>query len=357
MEPKRVVSLPHPIVDEHGPGWVSSRSTAPIVGLTSGREALFVDTARAGVRVVLVTNPQARITFALYQLLTVLRGVWLTQDENGLLRHAVGGEIAQNLPIVTEPGYFPVKTVPTDELLGSIEARVDASELRPWLQFTVAVHHPARMETSLGGVAHSLVESITGTAPTAWGTSEPVTVPWDRARLTALARVRMPQDSRAYVKGADDGIRYSGSIRAFRSDIGVTEETRLIFALDDPSVTVIDRAADLCASLAEREQVLMATAWAMRGAPDATILPYWPTAPQPLAAVLGARAVRSMQLDTTQFELHHHARVTGNRRTPSLVLDFGADDVRWQRFAHALDGLGPENLAPYLSPPMVHNAS
>jgi hypothetical protein len=355
--PKRVVSLPHPIIDESGHDWVASRSTASVVGLTSGREALLVDCARAGVRLILVTQPGAKVTFALYQLLTALNGVWLTRESDGLLRHAVGGEVVDKLSRVMEPGYVPASPVAPEELLNSLSARVSPAELSPWLQFTVAVHHPARMETSLGGVAQSLVESVTGSAPVAWGTSEPVSIPWDRDRLTALARVRMPRDSRVFLNGGKDGVRYSGSMRIFRSDIGVTEETRLIFASDDASAPLMHNAAAYCERIAAREQVLIATAWAMRGAPDATILPYWPTTPQPVAAVLGARAVRSMDLDTEEFELGHHATVIGNRRTPALVVDFGGDDVRWQRFAQVVHTLGPENLAVFTRPPMVRHAS
>lgn len=357
MEPKRTVSLPHPIVDESGPGWVASYSSAPLVGLSSGREALFVDATRAGTRVVIVTAPTSRISFALYQLLTVLGGVWLTRDGAGVLRHAVGGEVVRSYASLVEPDYEPLSGETLDERLGGIAERVEPDDLRPWLQFTVAVHHPARAETSLGGAMQTLVESVTGEAPAAWGTSEPVTVPWDRSRLTALSRARMPQDSRVYVNGtAVNGtardIRYSGSIRSFRSDIGVTEETRIVFSFPGDA-SPIDSAADLCTRLAEREQVLMATAWSMRGGVDATIPPYWPTSPQPLAAVIGARAVRSMELDTGLWELEHNARVTGNRRTPSLVIDFGADDVRWRRFAGAFDTVGAETLAAVLTPPSL----
>lgn len=353
MKPNATVALPHPLVDASGPGWAASISTSKRAILSSGREALFVDAVKAGTRVIIVTASRGRISFPLYQLLSLVGGVWLTRDDIGQLRHAVSG--APVLDFEDALHNDPDRVEPE---LGPPALRTPIIATVPWLQFTVVVHHPARDETRLGGATENLVEAITGKPPTTWGTTEPTLVAWDRARLTALARVRMPRDSRVYVNGAGGGIRYSGSIRASRSEIGVAEETRLIFALPvKREQAVLDRTASLCARLAEYQQVLMATAWSMRGAPDATILPYWPTAPQPVAAVVGARAVRSLGITAEEFASRHDAQVVGNPRTPSLVFDFADEALRWSRFSAAFDDIGSAEIIAILTPPGIRHAS
>lgn len=366
LTPTETVVLPHPLVDASGPGWAASFSHAELTVLSSGREAFFVDAANYGTRTIIVTPAGGRITVALQQLISLVGGVWLTFDPPdlgaklpeisgsgfscGQLRHAVSGAPVASLEdaLVPAPGAVSILRSPRASTV-------------PWLQFTIAVHHPARAEISLGGAAEHLVEAITGSAPTAWGTIEPATVGWDRSRLTALARARMPRDSRVYLAGGDSarsgGRRFSGSIRATRTAIGLTEETRLVFALPENSELAITGAvSEVLADLAGYQQLLFGTAWVMRGAADASILPYWPTNPQPSAAVIGARAIRSLGLNNHTFAARHDARLVGNPRIPSLVVDFSDERTRFDRFARAFDDIGSAEIAAALTPPGVSRA-
>jgi hypothetical protein len=349
----RATTLPHPLADASGPGWIATVSTAPVVGLTSGRQALLTDATRAGVRVVVVTHDDARLSWALYQALRLVAGAWLVRDADGHLRHAIGGaRVASYDEALLDPLTDPVDraagvTAPADELALLPQPAVETT--RPWLQFSVAVHHTARAEALTGTTTEALVTAIAGVAPTVWGTSEPPATAWDRGRITALARARMPRDSRVHVAGsAPDGTVWTGTIRIARSETGLTEETRLLFAL--PEATGVDdatRASSALRSLSEQH---------LLGAADATITPYRPTTPQPLAAVVGARAVRRLGLDAASFAAEHGGTTTGNARTPSLVVPFGADATRWQRFAAALDAIGPGVVADALVPPAVRRA-
>jgi len=352
-----VVSLPHPLIDASGPGWAATHTRVPVVGLNSGRSALLTDATRANVRVLVVTPPTSRLTYPLFHLLRLLGGVWLTRDDEGRLRHAVSGQELPDYAAAVDPRAAlgsldePQESVEVDPEV--LPLRLPPERLSAWVQVTVAVHHPAREETLLGATAEALVDALAGTSPTAWGTGEPVTASWDRTGITGLARARVPLDTRVYLSGAGDR-PYSGFVRAARTDIGVTEETRLVVAVPDAvAAEGADVTGRLLSRLAERQQVLMATAWASRGAADATIAPYWPSLPQPLAAVVGARAVRSMELDLGRLETDHGATRVGNRRVPSLALTFGPEDVRWNRFAAALRAAGPAKLLGALHPPSL----
>ncbi|MET0590298.1 MAG: DUF6177 family protein [Naasia sp.] len=345
---RSVVSLPHPLVDSSGPGWAVHSTTAPIVSLSAGRSALLVDATRAGTRVVMVTPPASRMTFPLFHLLHRLGGAWLTRDADGVLRHAVGGGEVPDEAWAIDPRRRD-EADPVAEDLSALPGRLPADALRPWLQLSVVVGHRARLETRLGGTLSAITEELLGRFPTSWGGTEPATSRWDRDAITGLARSRMPEDFRVNVAGSADA-PFSAIVRAARADTGVTEETRLVVPRPPGTDSEHELVVDLFAKLADRSDVLMATAWTMRGPADATIAPYWPSTPQPLAAVIGARAVRAMGVTPETFSDELDALRVGNRRAPALVVGFGGDEVRWSRFRSAVRGIGPDALNEVLLP-------
>ncbi|ROS49464.1 DUF6177 family protein [Frigoribacterium sp. PhB24] len=367
------VKLLHPLLDTHGPGWVESRSSKPVVGVSSGLSALFVDCAEFGTRVALVTGPESRLTYSLFHLLDVLGGVWLTRASDGSLRRAVTLEPLRSPAHglgVTEDGY----PLPRDEAPSAV--RLDAGrsvdpDAVPWTQLAVVTHHRARAEARLGGTLERLVEALAPGTRTLWGTTEPATAIWDRDFFTAAARSRMPSETRFHVAGGDaSGPRYRGWVRVSRSDDGVVEETRIVVTgAVAPGVV-----ADALADVAGRQQVLLATAWSMSGRADATVSAHDRVAPQPVAAVIGARSVRGMHLDVEGLVRRVGGRVLGSSRTPSVLVSFdegpagdagagaGADDgaaaaARWQRFADAVDVVGADEILAAMTPPGVRRAS
>ncbi|MGY3262147.1 DUF6177 family protein [Frigoribacterium sp. 2355] len=371
------VSLLHPMLDTHGPGWVESRSSKPVVGVSSGLSALFVDCAGPGTRVALVTDPASRLTYSLFHLLDVLGGVWLTRASDGSLRRAVTLEPVRSPAHglgVTEDGY----PLPQDEAPSSVrldEGRTVDPDAVPWTQLAVVTHHRARAEARLGGTLERLVEALAPGTRTLWGTTEPATTVWDRDFFTAAARSRMPSETRFHVAGGDaSGPRYRGWVRIARSDDGVIEETRIVVTgAVAPGVV-----ADALADVAGRQQVLLATAWSMSGRADGTVSAHDRVAPQPLAAVVGARSVRGMQLDVEGLVRRVGGRVLGSSRTPSVLVSFdegpagdaevgagagaGAVDgaaaaARWHRFADAVEVVGADEILAAMTPPGVHRAS
>lgn len=361
MAPRGVVALPHPLVDASGAGWVATESTAPVVGLTSGREALLVDATRAGTRVVLVTAADARITVPLYQALRSLAGAWVVRAADGL-RHGVGGALLARVedalahPLDDPAEIARAASAPDDDLVSAV--REQQAPPVPWLQWNVVVHHAARAEALLGATTEALVAPLADPTTTVWGTAEPESVAWDRPRLTALARARSPRDTRLLVAGGgQEAVAWSGTVRVARSDTGIVEETRLVAALPGRGGEVdAERASSALVRLAGRQQVLFATAWSSVGAADATITPFRPTAPEPVAAVVGARAVRSLPVDAVRFADEQGGVLVGPPRTPSLVVAFGADETRWRRFGEALGALGADAVRDALVPEGVRRA-
>ena len=339
------VGYPHPLIDESGAGWATTVSRAPTVGLNSGRSAFLVDCIDALVRPIFVTDPQSRLTVALFQAVQLARGAWITRDHDGALRDGGTGASVPSFASLVDGSFTAAEIEYGLARMGSANDSGDTA----WVQVSMSVHHPARDETTIGVGLERLANALSSDCELAWSSAEPVSVAWDRAAITGLARERMPRDTRLVVAGSSPH-PFSGTLRVSRSEIGVTEETRAIFSVDDEVALSSEIVERMLADIADRQQVLIATAWAMRGPADVTIPAFRPMIPQPVAAVIGARAVRSLQLDPQHWQATHGAIAVGNKRAPSLAVGFGSESDRWMRFASALQTIGDERLLSAMLP-------
>ena len=343
------VGFPHPLIDESGAWWATTVSRAPTVGLNSGRSAFFVDCIDAFVRPIVVTTPGARLTMPLFHALQLARGAWICRDSDGSLRDGGTGASVLSFASLVDGSLVGGEIEYGLARVGSADSGHTAWVDSAWVQVSMSVHHPARDETTIGVGLERLATALSPHCELAWSSAEPMSVAWDRTAITGLARERMPRDTRLVVAGSGPH-PFSGTLRISRSDIGVTEETRAIFAVDDDVALSSEIIWRMLADIADRQQVLIATAWAMRGPADVTIPAFRPMIPQPVAAVIGARAVRTLGLDADYWQSHHGATQVGNVRAPSLAVGFGAESDRWARFAMALQAIGDEGLTSAMLP-------
>ncbi len=340
-------STTHPLVDTVGDGFVASYSAASVLGLTEGRMGLLADAARQSQRVLIVTGPHARLSFALAQYLQQLGGQWLIQGEQGLRLAATGRQIEQ---LADAFDVLPASAEPRS-VVGRAGAAPTGGGAARWLQFTVSVNHTAREETLLGRTVGFLAEQIAGEQPSGWGANEPAGIHWNRENVTRFVRGRMPRETRLVLSG---GSRhpFSATMHVFRSAIGVTEETKILVALGTDRVqsdAVVDRVPAVLAQLSTTQQVLFGLAFEQHGWPDATFAPFPARPMSPLAAVIGARAVRELELGTDEVVARLGAKRTGSARAPSLVVPVGtgadADAAeRWRAFAQGIGTIGVPQL-------------
>lgn len=337
-------SVLHPLVDVVGDGFVASRSAAPVLGLTEGRMGLLVEAARASMRVLIVTPPHARLTLALTQYLQQLNGQWVVENADGALRMAATGRVISHLAAAFDTSAFDTSP---DVAQISADFAAPVSGGVPWLQFTVSVHHAARDETLLGRSIDIIAQQLGGEPPSGWGTHEPAGIHWNRENVTRFVRGRMPRDTRLFVSGGTD-VPFSATLHVFRSSIGVTEESKTLIALPGGRAAadaVIARVPEVLAEIAGSQQVLFAMAYEQHGAADATFSAVQAPPLTPLAAVVGARAIRDLAIDTAAFQESYGARRVGSPRVPSLVIPFDGDaPTRWERFAAGIGVIGVDGL-------------
>ncbi|GAA3871533.1 hypothetical protein GCM10022381_13290 [Leifsonia kafniensis] len=334
------VTVAHPLVDFVGDGFVATVSDSPVVGLTEGRMGLLVDAARQSTRVLLITPPESRLTLAMTHYLQLLQGQWVIRNADGALRVAANGRVLQRL----DDAWNDLDAAPIEVAADFAQPLVDAAT---WLQFTISTHHAARDETMLGRALEMISEEICGEAPTGWGVHEPAGIHWNRENLTRFVRGRMPRDTRLFATG---GAMHplSATLQVFRSAIGVTEETKILIALGSDravSEAVIARVPAVLAQIASTQQVLFGMAYEQSGAPDATFTAVQTSPPLPVASVIGARAIRDLNIDIDELERSFGAIRAGSRRVPSLVVPFGADpSQRWAQFAAGVGIVGAAQM-------------
>ena len=280
------VTLAHPLVDAVGPGFVVHETDAAVVECSSERTGLLLEARRAGVVVVLLTPGSSRLTAAMSAMLRRTASSWVVRD--GTRYRAAGSDVVAD-DVAT--AMLAPQTVTRSAATGPGSV--------PWVEALVSVHHHASDATTLGRTAELLLAGLAGVGPTAWGTVEPATLPWTVAEVTAYARRRAPRPTRLVAVAPTTGGVASAQLRVERSATGVTEETRLVLprpvAPDTPPTD--DDVAGVLADLAQRQRVLLGTAWRTSGHPDATVSAHQLPLPVPLGAVVGAAAVRDLGVD------------------------------------------------------------
>ncbi len=334
------MTVAHPLVDVVGAGFVVTVSESRVVGLTEGRLGLLVDAAKQSTRVLLITPPESRLTYAMTHYLQLLHGLWVIRNTDGALRVAATGRVLRRLDDAWDDRNVAVQAVAAD----FAQPLADAA---PWLQFTVSTHHAARDETMLGRALEIISEEMCGEAPTGWGVHEPAGIHWNREKITRFVRGRMPHDTRLFATGGGTH-PLSATLQVFRSSIGVTEETKVLIALRGTRAeadAVIGRVPAVLAQIASMQQVLFGVGFEQSGAPDATFTAVHTSPPLPVGAVIGARAIRELEIDIDALESEFGAIRTGSRRVPSLVVPFGTEPAeRWAQFAAGVGVVGAAEM-------------
>ena len=196
---------------------------------------------------------------------------------------------------------------------------------------------------------HHLFGGLGGATPERWGRFDPLTRPWSEGALTEELRREMPVARRRYVAGSGGAL---GSVSAARSPAGVLVQARGVVPIG-----AYERPADGAGLSLEAVPGVLPTLTelAERFTPNVALVSYVQTEEQfgsigqrvglrradvPVAALIGARAVRDRRIDVARVREEFGAVPVGSRRAPSLIVGFSELAPFWHRlraFAHDLD--------------------
>jgi len=337
-------NVAHPLADRVGQAtdgtrWVATETRSRIVHLSSARMNLLAIAARDDRRAVLISDELSSLTPAFSRIWRQSGGSWVVRQNDGGLRNGYGG---RRIDRIEQAWTEPLPRNVDDFSVGFL--RPSGADI---LQVTtiVGLRHPARQSTLLGEPLERLNDLVLGTAPLAWGATEPVGESWNRRRLTDTIQAEMPRQTAVVAAGP----HIAATIAAQRTRFGVEEMDHMVTGIGTPDQTglavVRARLADVLRRVAETGMPLVGIQLVRPGRHDLTVPPYLLPPPAPLTLFIGAPAVRGFGLDVAQMQERYDAEVVGRPRLPALLFDLGPVGFEsWQRLDRILGGLNPDLL-------------
>lgn len=333
---------PHPLVDRSSPEIVLTETRATVAYLSGGRADLLARCAEQGRRPVLVSDEVTRLTYPMREALLDARGAWVVRGIDGTLRDGLDGRRLDKVSEVfgTRPPQAPEDVAV--RFLRPVPTQVAQ------LVVSLSVRHRAADTTVLGAPAELLTTELTGAAPDGWGVHEPAGLAWDRPRLTATARQRMPRDT-TFVLASDGQRAVSGTLQVARTSHGLEETTQLLLGVGAPgspeAAGALARLPEVASLLTLQQMPLFGLVLGRQGRADLTVPSVLEPPPTPLGMLLGPPGVRELGLDVAEAAARVDARVVGRPRVPGLWIPLGGPDRDgWASLRTVVDWLGPERV-------------
>jgi hypothetical protein len=313
--------VPHPLADRIRDGYIHVESRSPVLFLGAAQADLLVQASEHGQRVVFVTDELTGLTAPFAQALQESDGVWVVRAHDRTLRDGITGRRLDSIASALDRGHIRA------------EGDVAVAFLRPETQaqveivITTSVRHRAEIETELGGAVELIARAMHGESPAAWDLLEPVDSPWDRAAMTALARQRMPRDTRFVARGTPER-PFIATVHVARTKNGLEETTRthtLVGEFDSTTAKdAVERVPGLLASLNDSGMPLISLAMARQRRGDQLQHPVLGLPPYPLALLIGPPGVRALDIDPERAVADWDAVVVGRPRIPGLLFPLGS---------------------------------
>lgn len=330
------MNIVHPLADEWTDEYAVYVAGTASVLLTDPLDSFLRWSVSEGLRPILVTGGDARLSPFVSLAMNRSGGFWAVRAADGVFDGLTGYRIA---------GFDELWA--GRELAGDRLPRFTASQPRPQavLGYDVFGHQRAVAETRVGELAGTLQRTLGGASLDVWGLTEPLLEPFAVDRVTETARRSMPTSDVMHARAADGSFC---DIAVGRTRRGILEHVTGGVGIGDyphrlsPLVETATRA--LMAVEAAHQPTIgfvsLAEVW-----PGVVQLPGVRRPEVPLAVLLGPRAVHDLSAQVDQLRARHDVLVLGRPRLPSLLVRFArTDQGSWaQLMAFAYD-LGIERV-------------
>lgn len=337
-----VESAQHPLIDGAGEDWVATETRDGVIALSVAMSDFLSRVSADRRRPLVVSDEHARMTQPLAEALAGVRGHWVVRASGGgFYDTRTGVALERPEDVLTLGAHASRDGVHPLFLRSSLSSRLQVAA-------SVATRHRVSRPVRLGGVLEAASETFSGTAPTAWGPTEPLVAPWNRDDITEFSRTRVPTDSRwAAVTAAEH--RSLGTLQVARTSEGIEETTHTwadVSGPNDPRGESMGQdAREFLARAAGVGMPLLGVAFAAIGPADLTRRSTAALPPQPLALLVGPPGVRALGVDAKTWAAIHGGAVVGSPRLPGVLLSLGGvAGGGWERLSSILDTLDADRL-------------
>lgn len=332
----------HPVADAWGDGFLVYEARTEVVTLSAMLRAFVRDARESQMVPVLVTSETAAVSWFVADAMRASGGAWAAVTTDGRFVDAMTGLVVERIEELWMPQPEARERITS---FAELTARPEGA-----LIVDVYSRERAVDSTAIGPLAEHVVTGLDGGSIVRWGLEEPLVRRFDIPELTRSLRAGMPVTEDHFLVSEQGSMVVS---RVGRTRSGLLEHTRVMVGVGDfdrpwgledwsrlathPSVTamlegLVERFRPTVAMVSYAEVQRMATGLGQAvGARRQE---------QPLALLIGPRAVRDLRLDVDALAASHDVSAVGLSRAPSLILRLSGPDPMWaqmQSFVHDLD--------------------
>jgi len=326
----------HPLADEWTEEYAVYVADNASVLLSDPLDSFLEWSVSEGLRPVLVTGPDVRLSPFTSLAMNRACGFWAVKTDDGVFDGLTGHRIDSFREL------WAGETLQGDRLPSFTAPQPDPQAV---LAYDVFGHQRAVAETQVGNLAGTLQHALGGSGFDVWGLTEPLLEPFGIDQVTETARRGMPQSPVMHLR-AEDGSYCD--VRVGRTRRGILEHAT-------GGVPIGSYPHELAPLIATATRTLMAVETAhqptigfvslgevAKGVTQSVAI----RRPEvPLAVLLGPRAVHDLAAQVEELKQRHDVVVLGRKRLPSLLVRFSRTDMgSWaQLMAFAYD-LGIERV-------------
>lgn len=320
----------HPLADEWTDEYAVYVAQTPTVLLTDPLQSFLDWAGSEGLRPVLMTGPDVRLSPFASLAMNRAGGFWAVRSAEGVHDGLTG------LPI---DGFADLWTGKPVEGTRSERFGTPAAEPQAVLGYDIFAHQRAVADTRVGELAQTIQQGLGGAPLARWGLTEPLLEGFNTDAITETARRGMPESPTMHARAEDHSFC---DVQVGRTRRGLLEHVTggvPIGAYPHILEPLIETATRCLLAVEARHQPTIGFVSLAEVAADVTQRWCVRRPEVPLAVLIGPRAVHDLAPQVEQLKQHHDVIELGRRRLPSLLVRFSRPDLgSWaQLMAFAYD--------------------
>ena len=320
----------HPLADEWTEQYAVFVADTSTVLLTDPLQSFLDWSVSEGLRPVLVSGPDVRLSPFASLAMNRAGGFWAVKESTGVFDGLTG------LPISS---FEELWTGTKAEGARSGSFLTPSDDPRGLLSYDIFGHQRAVAETRVGRLAETVHDTLGGDPLAVWGLTEPLVEPFGIDAVTESARRGMPESPTMHARANDGSFC---DIQVGRTRRGILEHVAggvPIGAYPDRLAPLVEAATRTLMAVESSHQPTIGFVSVAEVAPG-VLQRFGVRRPEaPLAVLIGPRAVHELAPQVEQLKQNHDVLELGRKRLPSLLVRFSRTDLgSWsQLMAFAAD--------------------
>jgi len=326
----------HPLADEWTDEYAVYVAGTSSVLLTDPLQSFLDWSVSEGLRPVLVTGPDVRLSPFTSLAMNRAGGFWAVKASDGVYDGLTG------LPITAFADLWTPRAVEGER---SARFLTPSDDPRGVLSYDIFGHQRAVADTQVGRLAETVHLGLGREPLTVWGLAEPLLEPFGIEPVTESARRGMPESPTMHARAVDGSFC---DIQVGRTRRGILEHVVggvPIGPYPDRLAPLIEAATRTLMAVESRHQPTIGFV-SVAEVESGVTQRFGVRRPEvPLAVLIGPRAVHDLAPQVSELKQQHDVLELGRKRLPSLLVRFSRTDLgSWAQLVGFASDLGLERV-------------